>query len=232
VERTSAEIDGVQSSLQRARALGGAPLWIEPENGRPGVLAYPPQRTDRPARITVMLHGMCDTPQRECPYFAGAVTKEQWLICPRADVACAHGGSMWGWRTRHLVVESAIERVKEAFPGALEDQTGRTLVGFSLGAFAAVDIAHKGEGKWTYLVLLGAKVEPNAGLLERAGVSRVLLGSGDFDMMKWHMVEQSRRLQRAGLTSSFSSMGRVGHWFAPDMDGWTADALGWLYGPS
>jgi predicted esterase len=218
-----------RQSLAAVAALAGQPVWLPPEGGRPGVLAYPPRDTKAPARITVMLHGMCDTPQNECPHFASSVTTNQWLICPRADVECSNGGSMWGWRTRQRAVESGIERIEQMFPGALDDATGRTLVGFSLGSFAAVDIAHKGGGKWKYVVLLGAKIEPNARLLERAGVSRVLLGSGDFDMMKWHMVEQSRRLDRAGMPSTYMSMGRVGHWFAPDMDAWMSGALAWLH---
>lgn len=218
-----------RQSLAAVRALQGQSVWLPPENGQPGVLAYPPHSADKPARITVMLHGMCDTPQNECPHFASSVTANQWLICPRADVECGNGGSMWGWRTRQRAVESGIERIRQMFPGALDDARGRTLVGFSLGAFAAVDIAHKGEGKWQYVVLLGAKIEPNARLMAQAGVERVLLGSGDFDMMKWHMVEQSRRLDRTGMPATYMSMGRVGHWFSPDMDAWMSGALAWLH---
>ncbi len=218
-----------QQSLAAVAALRGQAVWLPPDSGRPGVLAYPPARADGPARITVMLHGMCDTPQNECPEFASSVTRDQWLICPRADVGCSNGGSMWGWRTRQQVVESAIARIGQMFPGALDDATGRTLIGFSLGSFAAVDIAHNGDGKWKYVVLLGAKIVPDARLLARAGVSRVLMGSGDFDMMKGHMVEQSRRLDRAGVASRYMSMGRVGHWFARDMDAWLSGALSWLY---
>lgn len=218
-----------KQSLASIKALGGQPIWLPPEGGLPGVLAYPPKHADEPARITVMLHGMCDPPQNECSAFAPSVTGDQWLICPRADVECGNGGSMWGFRTRQRTVEAAIGRIREMYPGAMSDASDRTLIGFSLGAFAAVDIAHQGEGKWTYVILLGAKIQPDARRLTRAGVRSVLLGSGDFDMMKWHMVDQARRLDRAGMRSSYVSMGRVGHWFARDMDGWMANALAWLH---
>src|SRR5690349_12584887 len=45
--------------------------WLAPANDGADVLVYPPRR-DRatPRPVTVMLHGMCDLPERECPYFA------------------------------------------------------------------------------------------------------------------------------------------------------------------
>lgn len=216
-------------SLREVRALAGNPLYLPPSDGLPGVLAYPPQDTSAPASVTVFLHGMCDTPQNECPYFASSVTRKDWLLCPRADANCTNGGATWGWRTRQQTVELAIERIRLTYPGALDDTGARTLIGFSLGSFAALDVAHQGAGKWKYLLLIGAKILPNARLLERAGVHRVLLASGDFDMMKSHMVEQSRLLDRRGMPSAYRSLGRVGHTFAPDMDIWMTGALTWLH---
>ena len=78
------------------------------------------------------------------------------------------------------------------------------------------------------MLLIGAKIEPDARLLQRAGVQNVLLASGDRDMMKWHMVEQASRLKRRGVRAEFRSMGDVGHGFARDMDAWLAKALQWF----
>jgi predicted esterase len=135
---------------------------------------------------------------------------------------------MWDWQGKYATVDGAVERVVRHGQGLVDAEAGKILIGFSLGALAAVDIAHRGQGGWSKLLLIGAKVYPNATLLKRAGVRRVLLASGERDMMRWHMTEQARQLDRQGVPSTFMSLGDVGHWFARDMDGWMVGALAWL----
>lgn len=192
------------------------------------VLVHPPQHAEQRRTMVVMLHGMCDPPERECPHFANSITQFAWLVCPRARLPCNGGGTMWDWQGKYATVDGAVERVVRYGEGLVDAESGKILIGFSLGALAAVDIAHRGQGGWSKLLLIGAKVYPNATLLKRAGVRRVLLASGERDMMRWHMTAQARQLDRQGVPSTFMSMGDVGHWFAPDMDGWMAGALAWL----
>jgi predicted esterase len=134
---------------------------------------------------------------------------------------------MWSWQGKYETVNAAVDQMRRHGANGIETDRG-ILIGFSLGALAAMDIAHRGDGPWDKLILIGAKVYPNATLLKRAGVRRVLLASGDRDMMRWHMTEQARRLDRQGVPSTFMSLGDVGHWFAPDMDTWMTGALQWV----
>ena len=177
-----------------------------------------------------MLHGMCNAPEWECPYFADAVQKTGWLICPRASIRCDGGGAIWSWKKKADTVEAAVQRVKARYPGCLDDAHGRTLMGFSLGAIASMDLAHAGGGKWTSVILIGAKVRPHAELLRTAGVHRLLMVAGEYDMMRGDMFEQTQRLSRQGFPSAFLSLGKVGHAFPADMNERVARALAWAHG--
>lgn len=207
---------------------GEGAVWLEETETEPAVLAFRPTTAATRRPVVVMLHGMCDPPQRECPYFAGTVTEFAWLVCPRARLRCPGGETLWDWRNKYQTVDTAVERVRRFAPDEVDTAGERILIGFSLGALAAMDIAHRGDGRWQRLMLIGAEVYPNARLLERAGVKRVLLASGQRDMMRWHMETQAKRLDAQGIASRYMSMGPVGHWFAPDMDTWMSEALAWL----
>jgi predicted esterase len=182
--------------------------------------------------MAVMLHGMCNRPEYECPHFARAITQHAWLVCPRATVTCKSGGAIWSFRDRTRSIEAAVERVKREFAGEIDESQGRTLMGFSLGAITAMALAHDASGQWRRVILIGAKTDPRPSELKKAGVERMLFVSGDYDMMRSNMVEQSRRVARAGIASTFMSLGRVGHRFPSDMEEQMARAYAWVSGPS
>jgi predicted esterase len=214
----------------RQQSESVAPSVLPAEPGAPEVLVYPPYDVTQARPITVMLHGMCNAPERECPYFADAVRRRSWLICPRASLRCEGGGAIWSYKRRAQTVERAVARVKDHYPGLLDDGGGRVLMGFSLGAITGMHLAHSAGGKWRSVILIGAKVHPDAELLQRQGVRRLLMVAGDYDMMKPHMLRESRRLQRRGMHSAFLSLGRVGHTFPENMNALMSHALAWAYG--
>jgi predicted esterase len=205
-----------------AKALAGATgtEWIPATSDAPGVLVYPPDGDrSRPHPVTVMLHGMCDVPENECPYFSGVATKTSWLVCPRATLSCAGGGAIWPASRRTELVEAAIARVAAEHPGEVDTERERTLIGFSLGAFVAMDLANRAPSRWSRVLLLAAKVTPEPRALGR-GSSRFVFAAGDLDLSSAHMQRTARRLSADGIDATFLSLGRVGHRFADDMEGW------------
>lgn len=206
------------------------PMWIDAaEKGQVPILAYPPARRDGRAPLFLFLHGMCDAVQNECPSFVQQSTAGAWIACPRANLACDGGGHIWSGdpRVRSATVQAVLDRIRSELDTQI-DTRSPTLVGFSLGSFVALDVAQRSRGTFSNLLLIGAKIEPDAKLLQEAGIRSVLLASGDRDMMKWHMVGVASRLQRRGMRASYMSMGDVGHWFSHDMDGWLARAQQWF----
>jgi predicted esterase len=192
------------------------------------VLVYPPRSRRGPQPIFVMLHGMCDEPQNECPYFAQSVTKRGWLLCPRARLRCRGGGSIWSYARRQETVRESVRAVQAAFPGLLDESSGKTLIGFSLGGLFGMDLAHRGADDYRRVVLIGARVYPSARLLRAAGVQRLVLAAGEHDMMHWHMLDQARRVGRQGVDARFVSLGDAGHWFPPDLTERMDAILDWV----
>lgn len=205
------------------------------QKGQPEMLIYPAKRAasaakSKPKPAIVMLHGMCDVAENECPHFAGSATQDRALLCPRANLRCDGGGTLWSGKgkLRAELLASFLDRAARAMPTEVDPLQKPTLVGFSLGSFVALDVAQRSPGKYKDLILLGAKVEPDPRLLKEAGIESVLFGAGDRDMMHQHMVTVAAKLARHGIRSRFVGMGDVGHWFAPDMNVWLTDALAWL----
>jgi predicted esterase len=219
---------GTLVGAREARAAEPAFQWIRRDGATPESLVYVPSGDEAgPRPIAVMLHGMCGAPENECPAFASAFAKRGFLVCPRATLSCAGSGSTWSALGRAELVEAAIQSVQQRFPGRV-DATQRTLVGFSLGAFVASELSSRDPASWPKVILLSAKIAPNVSRLAKLGAPRVLLGAGDFDLSKTHMLQLTRGLNRAGVEATFVSMGRVGHRFADDMDEWMDSALEWL----
>ncbi len=212
--------------------LPNGPIYLNDARGTPNVLAYPARKASAaPRPPAVMLHGMCDEPEWECPHFASATTDRGFLVCPRANLRCEGGGSIWSADPRFAAsIEASIARVAAEYPAHVDAGGGRTLIGFSLGAIRAVDLANSGGGKWRSVIAIAAKVYPRAEALRRAGVERIVLAAGDHDMMKWHMVGEAKKLARAGFPVAFMSMGKVGHTFPKDMNARMSRAMAWASG--
>lgn len=203
----------------------------ELEQGRAvsGVVVYPPSDSQQSRSLVVMLHGMCGAPESECPAYANATRTSDWLLCPRAGLRCGGGGATWQSSGLAESVESAIRRTAERRP-ELSTVEDRVLVGFSLGGIRGMDLAHQGQGKWQGVILIGAKVYPDPVKLRAAGVERVLLAAGDYDMMSPHMAAQARKLIRRGYPAAFMSLGKVGHRFPDHYEEYLSRALRWVKG--
>lgn len=204
------------------------PLALAEAEGQPGVVIYP-AREPGARRITVMLHGMCSEPANACRHFATQVTEREHLVCPRASKRCDGGGSIWPHVGFAESVERAVARAESALGAARVDASnGRTLIGYSLGAFRALTLAEQGAGRYPRVMLIGAKIYPNQKLLRENGVERLLMSAGSWDMMHDHMQRETRRLARDGFTTRFLGLGPVGHFFTPSFAEYLPEALRWL----
>jgi len=197
----------------------------------PELLIFPPRNASAPRPVVVMLHGMCDTPENECPRLADALAEKAWLVCPRGNLTCNSGGASWSFSRRTRVAEQALSALRELHPREIDDAAGHTLAGFSLGAFAAVDASNQGAGSFRYLMLIGAKVQPSAVQLQQAGIHSVILMAGEWDMTFAHMNRQALWLTRQGIPSRFIGLGPVGHTFPSDINRRLRNALDFFSSP-
>ena len=212
-----------------SRRAAAQAIELAESAGEPGVVIYP-ARASGPQRLTVALHGMCGQPSNLCRHFAAQVTADSHLICPRATERCAGGGASWSQTGFAESIERAVARAGGLLAGSVDESNGRTLIGYSLGAFRALEIAHHAGGKYPRVMLIGAKIHPNQKLLRQSGVERLLLSAGAWDMMSNHMQAETRRLRRGGVNARFLGLGPVGHFFTPSFAEYLPQALDWLDG--
>ena len=206
------------------------PTWVRDDEGNELALLFPPraETAGSPRPVVIAFHGICGHPAWHCQAFAAAA-EDAWLLCPRAKMRCSNGGGTWSNEENAAAIDALVDRAAAEHPGEMESAENRVLIGFSLGAQPAAAIAQRGAGHYSGLVLMGADVSLDAGLLKRAGVRHVVTASGEYDMMRGVMGEVAGRLKRAGLDASFLSLGKMGH-AIPSSGEWLTEAMSRMRG--
>lgn len=210
------------------RSVRAEAFEIPESDGQPGVVVYA-AAAPGPRRITVVLHGMCGHAENICRIFAGEATAGEHLLCPRATRRCDGGGASWPQGGFEASIEQAVARAKVALGERVDESQGRTLIGYSLGAFRALELAQRGGGTYRRVMLVGARIVPSYQLLHESGVERLLLSAGAWDMTHDHMRRESARLSRAGLSTRFLGLGPAGHAFSSSFaQQYLPEAWSWL----
>jgi predicted esterase len=206
-------------------------------------VAYAPVDTAAPRPAIVYLHGMWASPEDSCGYFEHATTPFGFLVCPRgnAPLAGRHvSGSAGAWSTPDgrmwtgtystvaPQLRAALDAAGRLLPGKLDRAASGTLIGYSNGAYFAVEVACSEPGRWTGLVLLSMRLELDVARLTAAGVQRVVLAAGEKDGARASMQALATRTDAAGLATRFVSLGETGHQFPPDLDARMCDAVAWV----
>lgn len=195
-----------------------------------GVVVYP-ATTPGPHPVTVVLHGMCGEPVRTCAHFAELVTKRAHLICPRASRRCDGAGASWPTQGFARPIERAVARAEQELGPLVEPAVGRTLIGYSLGAYRAAELLQQTGHAYSRAMLIGARVVFEPRRLRASGVKRLILAAGAWDMTYAPMQREATRLARTGASVRFLGLGPVGHAFTPRFGSYLEEALGWLDEP-
>jgi len=231
--------DSLQAQLSEPRLDGGTlkeastpdapggPLPLHFGQRRPAVY-YTPRTKSHAQPVVVMLHGMCALPEYECPVFRRGATSGNWLLCPPGPTPCQGGGAMWTGSTEQLTaaVTNSLQALAQEHPTV--DLERKVLVGYSLGAAAALRIASASKGDWSGLMLLNAGLEPNPAALAAAGLRRVALVAGERDGSRAKLRRAANRLVRAGLDARFFSLASTGHFFDGTSEARLVEPLEWL----
>jgi predicted esterase len=213
-----------------AFALSLAPLVLAHVRGQGdwGV-AYAPVDATAARPAIVFLHGMWAGPEEQCGIFERAATPFGFLVCPRGN---APNEKWWMWTGTYATVapqvHAALDAAGALAPGKLDRSGGGTLIGYSNGAYFAVEVAMAEPGKWTGLVLLSMPLHLDVPRLRAAGVRRILLAAGDRDGARASLQALAERTDAAGLPTRFTSLGPGGHEFPPDMSARMCEAVAWV----
>jgi LysM repeat protein/predicted esterase len=203
----------------------------------PPVYYYPPIG---PGRLTLRpvifyLHGGGGYPRADCQRWAPVARRRGWLVCPTGPAKREDGRPRWGnWVAARRVVMATLEALRAKY-GRRVQLYGNTLIGFSEGAFAAMNIGvHEPRTFNRWLILAGTDRYWGGPGLEalqrnRQRIRRVYLLTGEHDLTLEGTKRVLSRLRRAQVEAKFYELNGYGHQVPLRSKGWLYEAaLSWL----
>ncbi len=201
------------------------------------VYFYEPTGAGRNAMrpVLVYLHGRGGDAEQDCHKWAPVARHFGWLVCPSGPVA-HNSGRSWNnsWPSGQHAVMGAIHALRDRF-GRRIQLFGNTLIGFSEGAFVAMNVGVREPKTFNRWLILGADTSYWGGSgLEalqdaRGRVRRVVLITGGRDQVVNDTRKVAEWLSRARVPIKVQTPEDLAHEVALDrMPGLYENALRWL----
>lgn len=136
-------------------AVIGQPLRLEVK-GRPDAYYFKPRvKGMRP--ILMYLHGRGGNPAEDCRKWARVGTQFGWVVCPSGPETTESGGRTWGNGAGYaqIILDDTIKALRAKYKGKVQLR-GNVLIGFSEGAFVAMQVGLKDQRTWSRWLILGA----------------------------------------------------------------------------
>ncbi|HEY8943298.1 MAG TPA: alpha/beta hydrolase-fold protein, partial [Polyangiaceae bacterium] len=167
--------------------------------------------------VIVYLHGRGANPELDCRRWARIARRVGWLLCP-AGPSAHNAGRAWdnNWLNAQHVTMQAVQQLRERF-GRRVQLYGNTLVGFSEGAFAAMNVGVREPRTFNRWLILAASSSywggPGIDALKsaRERVRRVYLITGARDEVVGSTREAEAWLRRAKIATRVSTPKDMGH---------------------
>jgi predicted esterase len=167
---------------------------------------YPPAGGRGLKPVLVYLHGRGGNPEADCAKWAPVARDFGWILCPSGPEDRGGGSRAWAnnWLAAKNVVDSALAALRDKF-GRRVQLRGNTLIGFSEGAFVAMNIGVREPEVYNRWLILAANDgywggEGQGELVKQtARIKRVYLLTGEQD----GVIDNTRRvfdmLDQAGV---------------------------------
>jgi hypothetical protein len=222
-------LQGERTAIDDAVRTKYPSLPLVLREGDASILAFPPRATSTSKLTVVYLHGIHGRAENGCPWLREGASEIGWLVCPDANEHLSNDTFSWaGSVADQRAVVARAEHAAQT-QGADPEAPG-VIVGFSQGAYVALDLVHARLGRYRGLVLIGADVEPSRAVLSAAGVDRIVLAAGDLDASSAPMKRAAERLRREGVLVRFVTLGRIGHSYQTTDPDTLRDAIAWAGG--
>lgn len=193
----------------------GEPLRIEVP-GAPDAYYYKP-RAKGAKPVIMYLHGRGGNPAEDCRKWAQVATQFGWVVCPSGSGVSDTGGRTWtnGTQDAQHVVESTIDALKKKYQGKVQ-RRGNVLVGFSEGAWVAMNVGLKDQRTWNRWLILGASDAywgdvGEALEKDKRKVRRVYLLTGENDGVAQNTMRVGETLKKFKVPSKVKLVPGMGH---------------------
>lgn len=146
-DATKAPSSAASDAMQVLKVPGfGNAYYYEPTG--PGRLTLRP--------VMMYLHGRGGQPERDCRRWASVARHLGWLVCPSGPGATGAGrGWNNNWATAHRVAIATLGSLREKY-GRRVQLYGNTLIGFSEGAYAAMNVGVREPRAFNRWLILAA----------------------------------------------------------------------------
>jgi len=147
-----------------ARAAGGSigdPLSLNVK-GAPEAYYYKPHGKGMKP-VIMYLHGRGGNPLEDCRKWARVASQFGWVVCPSGPEEI-NGGRTWnnGADGGQRIMNATLTALQAKYKGRVQ-RRGNILVGFSEGAFVAMQVGLKDQATWSRWLILAASDQYWAG---------------------------------------------------------------------
>ena len=188
--------------------------------GSPDAFYFKPRGSaGRPRPILMYLHGRGGNPAEDCRKWAKVGTQFGWVVCPAGPGDNGGGGRSWsnGAGDAQKVIDGAVEALRAKYHGKVQ-RRGNVLIGFSEGAFIAMQVGLKDQHTWTKWLILGASEQYWGGDVTEAldaenkrRVRRVYLLTGENDGVAQNTVKVGDTLKKNKVPVKVRLVPGLGH---------------------
>lgn len=190
----------------------GEPLRIEVP-GAPDAYYYKP-RAKGQQPVIMYLHGRGGNPAEDCRKWARVGTQFGWVVCP-SGTTTAEGGRSWGDGNAQHVVDNTLKALREKYHSKVQLH-GNVLVGFSEGAWAAMNVGLNEQSTWSRWLILGAASQYWGDVTEafdkdKRHVKKVYLLTGENDGVAKSTLAVGETLKKFKVPNKVKLVPGMGH---------------------
>lgn len=205
-----------REALAKSGSAIGDPLRLEVQ-GAPDAFYYKPRaKGARP--ILMYLHGRGGNPAEDCRKWARVATQFGWVVCPAGPGDVGGGARTWsnGAGDAQRIIDATVQAMRAKYKSRVL-RRGNILIGFSEGAFVAMQVGLKDQGTWSKWLILGASDSYWGGDVAEAldeskrRVRRVYLLTGENDGVAQNTVRVGDTLKKNKVPVKVRLVPGMGH---------------------